>query len=53
VLELHRAMAAAHRAGAAGVPPGAALDAAGHVQALGRSLHAHPARQAAFLRWCG
>jgi len=52
-LALHRALAAAHRAGAVGVPPSAAQDAAGHVQALGRSLQAHPAQQSAFLRWCG
>ena len=52
-LALHRAMAAVQRAGATGVPLSAAQDAAGYVQTLGRSLHAHPAQQAAFLRWCG
>lgn len=52
-LALHRAMAAAQRAGATGVPLSAAQDAAGYVQTLGRSLHGHPAQQAAFLRWCG
>jgi tetratricopeptide (TPR) repeat protein len=52
-LAVHRALAAAHRMGAAGVPPGAAQEAEAFVQALARSLHAHPPRQAAFLRWCG
>jgi hypothetical protein len=52
-LALHRAMAAAQRAGATGVSLSAAQDAAGYVQTLGRSLHGHPAQQAAFLRWCG
>ncbi len=52
-LALHRALAEAQRVGAAGVPPSAARDAADCAHVLGRSLQAHPARQAAFLRWCG
>ena len=51
-LHLHRALAAAHRAGVKGVPDGAARDAAAHIAALGSSLQAFPVQQAAFMRFC-
>lgn len=51
-LHLHRALAAAHRAGVKGVPDSAARDAAAHIAALGRSLQAYPVQQAAFMRLC-
>jgi len=52
-LRLHRALAAASRAGVAGVPGGAAPECAEHVQRLAASLSAHPTQRAAFLRAWG
>jgi tetratricopeptide (TPR) repeat protein len=49
-LHLHRALAAAQRAGVAGVPVHAQRDCAAHVARLADSLRAHPEQQAAFLR---
>ena len=51
-LHLHRALAAAHRAGVKGVPDSAAREAAAHIAALGRSLQAYSVQQAAFMRLC-
>ena len=49
-LHLHRALAAAQRAGVAGVPATASQDHVAHVQRLAASLASHPPQQAAFLR---
>ena len=52
-LALHRALAAARRAGVAGIPDATAHDGAAHVQRLADSLHGHADRQAAFLQAWG
>lgn len=49
-LALHHALAAAQRAGVAGVSVDAQQDCAEHVQRLADSLGAHPAQRAAFMR---
>ncbi len=49
-LHLHRALAAAQRAGVAGVPVHAQRDCAAHVARLADSLRGHDPQRAAFLR---
>jgi len=52
-LSLHRALAAAQRAGAAGVPDAAPRDCAAHLQRLADSLRDHPVQHARFLQAWG
>jgi hypothetical protein len=50
-LALHRALAAAQRAGVTGVPAAAQHDGAAHLQRLADSLQSHPVLRAALV--CG